>query len=233
MARNVADLTLMLEVMQGDSTSQALGFWKDMPSLERLNTMASTGRLAIDLNPFGTQTDPSIYAALDPVVGLCRDLGWQVEEAAPNLEPLSPFVPLVRTLSALGVKLALQPDMALAADNFVTACEQGPNFGLVDYADYQAVRGKVWRDVVAFFKQYDYAIWPTMVELAYDSDVRDHEINTDWRTVTLPPILELPSISIPFGTSSDGLPVGLHITGPKGSDARLLQFAHQIEQMIL
>ncbi len=229
MARNVTDLTLMLEVMQGDSATQALGFWNDSPSIKGLSSSMPTGRLAIDLNPFGTQTDPSICAALNPIADLCRDLGWQVDDAAPKLEPLAPFVSLARTLSALGVKSALQPNMSLAAENFVTACRQAPEFSLSDFAEYQTERGKVWQNVVAFFKQYDFALWPTTTGLAFGSDAKDHEINEDWRTVTLTPILELPSLSIPFGTSSDGLPVGLHITGPKGSDARLLQFAHQIE----
>ncbi|WP_120499222.1 amidase [Roseovarius sp. EL26] len=230
MARSVKDLAMMLEVMQGNSQTQALGFWKDLPSVGLLNMPFPTGRLAINLNPFGTQTDPSICTALDPITALCRDLGWQVEDTAPTLEPFTPFVPMVRTLSALGLKSVFHPDMALAAENFVTACQQGAEFNLTDYATYQAVRGNVWQDVVAFFERYDFAIWPTTTGLAFDADARDHEIDEDWRTVTLTPILELPSISIPFGTSSDGMPVGLHITGPKGSDARLLQFAHQIEQ---
>ncbi|SLN72260.1 Acylamidase [Roseovarius albus] len=230
MARNIKDLVMMLEVMQGNSSKQPLGFWKNEPSMEGLSASPRSGRLAFDLNPFGVPTDPSICVALQPVADLCKDLGWQLDQAAPDLNPLTHYVPMVRTLSALGVKAAKNPNMDIAAENFVTACHQGPEFSLSDYAEFQVARGQVWQEVAAFFEQYDFALWPTTSGLAFDADAKDHEIREDWRTVTLTPILELPSLSMPFGTSTDGLPVGLHITGPKGSDARLLQFARQIEQ---
>lgn len=40
----------------------------------------------------------------------------------------------------------------------------------------------------------------------------------------------LPSISIPCGFSKDGLPIGLMISGPRFSDARVLALAHAYEQ---
>ncbi|MFW8636267.1 hypothetical protein [Cribrihabitans pelagius] len=48
--------------------------------------------------------------------------------------------------------------------------------------------------------------------------------------MTLTPPLELPSLSIPCGTSRDGMPAGLHIAGPRGSDSRLLRFARSLER---
>ena len=232
MARNLPDLVLMLSVMQGNSASQPLGFWDSSPGLATLDEPLSPGRVAIDLNPFGITIDPSIVQALSPVASLCENMGWQVANAAPPLEPLAPYVPLVRTYSALGVQAALKPDMSLATPDFIDACKDGPEYTLTDLVEYQTQRAAVWADVAAFFETYDFAIWPTTSGLAFSADATDAEITEDWRTVTLTPIMELPSLSIPFGTSSDGLPVGLHITGAKGSDARLLRFARMIEKAV-
>ncbi|WP_406646407.1 amidase family protein [Aliisedimentitalea scapharcae] len=232
MARNVADLTLMLSVMAGNDARQPLGFWQDVPQVSALDMPFPAGRLAFCAAPFGTSPHASILSALAPVPALCESLGWQVADAAPDLAPLHDFAHLTRGLSALGVRAALDPDMSLSGESFRTACASGDGLSLADFVAYQSVRARIWTETVAFFDRYDFALWPTATGLPFSADLGDREITEDWRTVTLTPVLELPSISIPFGKSSDGMPVGLHITGPKGSDARLLRFAHQIEQAI-
>lgn len=232
MARDVRDLTLMLSVMQGNTARQPLGFWSEMPDAETLETPLPPGRVAFSLAPFGAEVDPSIQAAIAPVADLLGDMGWRVEDAAPDLAPLLPHGDLVRGLCALQIRTALRPDMAKASDSFRTACAAGEAQGLPDLLAYQHTRALVWRRTAEFFTRYDFALWPTTTGLAFGADLTDGEITEDWRTVTLTPMLELPSISIPCGTSSDGMPVGLHITGPKGSDANLLRFARGIERAL-
>ncbi|KIC20220.1 amidase family protein, partial [Leisingera sp. ANG-Vp] len=232
MARSVSDLVLMLEVMQGNAASQPLGFWQELPQLALLDRAPeqASGRVALALAPFGANVDASVQAALAPVEQLCRDLGWQVAEDAPGLLPLLEHGGIIRGQCALQVRAALQPDMAQAGESYRTACAQAEGRSLGDLIAYQKTRAEVWAEVSSFFECYDFALWPTATGLPFSADLRDGEITEDWRTVTLTPPMELPSVSIPFGTSSDGMPVGLHITGPKGSDARLLQFARSIER---
>ncbi|SPJ31162.1 amidase [Falsiruegeria mediterranea] len=232
MARNVSDLTLMLEVMQGNTMAQPLGYWFEPPSLAKLNAPVEPRKLALSLAPFGASVDPSIQAAIAPVADLCRAVGWQIKEDAPDLAPLLPFGGLIRGLSALGYRDAIQPDMAQASPSFVRACAAGEGLNLQDYIDYRRVRTQVWQATARFFEAHDFALWPTTTGLAFSADQPDHDLPEDWRSVTLTPVMELPSISIPFGTSSDGMPVGLHITGPRGSDAKLLRFARWIERTV-
>ena len=229
MSRNLGDLVLMLEVMQGNTPAQPLGFWAEEPSLATLARPVRPGRLAFMAEPFGASVDPSVQAAISPVAQICRSLGWEVEEAAPPLEPLLDFRDITRGLSALGVRAALKPDMALTGESYRTACAQGEGLSLADFTAYQAVRAEVWAATAAFFERYEFALWPTATGRPFSAGLRDGEITEDWRTVTLTPVMELPSISIPCGRDADGMPAGLHITGPKGSDAALLRFAHQIE----
>lgn len=232
LARNVSDLTLMLEVMQGNANSQPLGYWTEPPSLASLNAPRQPRKLALSFAPFGASVNPSIQAAIAPVADICRSIGWQVEEGTPNLAPLLPFGGLIRGLSALGYRDAMRPDMALASPSFARACAAGEGLSLQDFIDYRRVRTQVWQATVQFFDTYDFALWPTTTGLAFSADQPDHNLPEDWRSVTLTPVMELPSISIPFGTSSDGMPVGLHITGPRGSDAKLLRFARWIERTV-
>ena len=41
----------------------------------------------------------------------------------------------------------------------------------------------------------------------------------------------LPAASVPFGVDEDGLPIGLQLVGPAGSEATLLGLASQIERL--
>ena len=42
----------------------------------------------------------------------------------------------------------------------------------------------------------------------------------------------IPAISIPAGVSSDGLPIGVELDGPSGSDRRLLAVAAAVEAIL-
>jgi amidase len=44
-------------------------------------------------------------------------------------------------------------------------------------------------------------------------------------------IAGLPAASVPFGRDDDGLPIGMQLIGPAGSESRLLSLAAQIEQL--
>ena len=41
----------------------------------------------------------------------------------------------------------------------------------------------------------------------------------------------MPAISIPFGMSADGLPIGIQVMGPLGAEAQLLELAAQVETL--
>ncbi len=230
MARTVTDLVLMLSVMQGNADTQAIPYAYDWPCLTNLEMPLEAGKVALSLAPFGAAVDASVQDAVAQAAPLCRDLGWEVQENAPNLAPLMAHGDLIRGQSALHIRATLNPDMAVAGESFRTACAQAESKSLQDFIAYQATRTQVWQNVVAFFERYEFAIWPTATGLPFEADLPDHALPEDWRTVVLGPPMELPSITIPFGHSSDGMPVGLHITGKRGSDARLLRFARQIEQ---
>jgi aspartyl-tRNA(Asn)/glutamyl-tRNA(Gln) amidotransferase subunit A len=44
-------------------------------------------------------------------------------------------------------------------------------------------------------------------------------------------VLGLPAISIPCGFTSDGMPVGLQIAGPRFAESRVLALAHAYQQV--
>ena len=55
--------------------------------------------------------------------------------------------------------------------------------------------------------------------------------NAVTRNTSLASLLALPAITLPSGMASNGLPVGIEIAGPNGSDRNLIDIAIRIEQI--
>lgn len=68
-------------------------------------------------------------------------------------------------------------------------------------------------------------VWPFPAEWRWPQRIGDREMDTyhRWMEVVIPVSLAgLPALSVPVGFGAQGLPMGLQIAGPAGSDARIL-----------
>lgn len=90
-----------------------------------------------------------------------------------------------------------------------------------------------------FFRDFDAALSPTVShvtpELGYLSPAQPYEQLIerlmDWVTFTpLQNATGEPAISLPMGTSSCGLPIGVQLTAEVGREARLLEVAYELEE---
>ena len=109
-----------------------------------------------------------------------------------------------------------------------------------DAASYARNLDKVtelrWR-VTDFFEEWDFIVTPTSAALPWPrAEPGPVEINGNPAGprasaiyTTFANIGGLPGISIPFGQSRAGLPIGMQIVGKPGSDYQLLHVAAQLE----
>jgi amidase len=96
--------------------------------------------------------------------------------------------------------------------------------------------------MATFHERYDLLLTPTLAEppavlgrfAMGNPDFIDYRLGPNglWRYSPFTPLANAtgaPSISLPAGMSSDGLPIGAMLSAPLGDDALLLQVAAQWE----
>ena len=101
------------------------------------------------------------------------------------------------------------------------------------YLQAQKLRRLIAQDFVAAFRDCDVIMGPTTPTTAFALGSKmDDPVQMYLNDIyTIPaPLAGLPALSVPCGYDAQGLPVGLQLTGPHFSEARLLGIAHRYQQ---
>jgi aspartyl-tRNA(Asn)/glutamyl-tRNA(Gln) amidotransferase subunit A len=113
--------------------------------------------------------------------------------------------------------------------------EQGAKVGAHELLEAQLKRGALGTHMNLFHRDYDLLVTPTLSIAAFDAgkEVADRMLQgrwTDWTPFTFPfNLTQQPAASIPCGFTKAGLPVGLHLVGPRYADALVLRAARAFE----
>jgi aspartyl-tRNA(Asn)/glutamyl-tRNA(Gln) amidotransferase subunit A len=101
------------------------------------------------------------------------------------------------------------------------------------YLHAQKIRRLIAQDFARAFEKCDLMLGPTAPTTAYELGAKTEDPVQMYLgdIFTIPaPLAGLPALSIPCGFDAKGLPVGLQLTGPHFSEARLLAAAHRYQQ---
>jgi Asp-tRNA(Asn)/Glu-tRNA(Gln) amidotransferase A subunit family amidase len=120
--------------------------------------------------------------------------------------------------------------------------ESGRSFTLADYRSAQYARTGLFRAVQKLFQRYDVLLSPTLTRTALPADFDgahgqvevDGQLNGITREGMSPYAYPFnltghPSLAVPSGFASDGLPTSVQLTGPWWGDLDLLRIASTIE----
>ena len=259
-AKTAADLALLLNVMAGfdprDSTSierPAEDYGRDLDlSLKNL-------RIGVPKEYFGDGIEPGVRRAVEEALRWYEGQGARrVELELPN-SPLGVAVYYVIAPAEASSNLSRFDGVRYGhrakdysdlmdlycrtrAEGFGTEVKQRIlvgtyvlSHGYYDayYLQAQKVRRLIARDFSEAFKRCDLILGPTSPTTAFAigakaSDPVQMYMN-DIFTVSAP-LAGVPALSIPCGFDEKGLPVGLQLTGPHFSEARLIGAAHRYQQ---
>ena len=180
--------------------------------------------------------DPEVGEIVDRAVRVLDEAGLRVTAADPGFtDPLEAFENLWAAGAATMLKTFPEGTRDKVDPGLGRVWSHGEQLGAVDYLEARAVAAAVGITMGSFHQKYNVLITPTMPIPAFEAghDVPPGSSLTSWpqwTPFTYPfNLTQQPAISIPVGTTSAGLPVGLQIVGPRHSDDLLLAVARFAE----
>ena len=180
--------------------------------------------------------DPEVGEIVDRAVRVLDETGLRVTAADPGFpDPLDAFENLWAAGAATMLKTFPEGTRDKVDPGLGRVWSHGEQLGAVDYLEARAVAAAVGITMGIFHQKYNVLITPTMPIPAFEAghDVPPGSSLTSWpqwTPFTYPfNLTQQPAISIPVGTTSAGLPVGLQIVGPRHSDDLLLAVARFAE----
>jgi aspartyl-tRNA(Asn)/glutamyl-tRNA(Gln) amidotransferase subunit A len=167
-----------------------------------------------------------------------NDLGANVEEVNPGFSGVDEVFRAHWYSGAAHLLRHFTPaQKALMDPGLVDVAAQGAQIGMLDLLDAVQKRGALGTLMNQFHQTHDLLLTPSLPLAAFDAgrevaDVMREKRWTDWTPFSYPfNLTQQPAASVPCGLTSAGLPVGLHIVGPRYEDARVLRAARAFESV--
>jgi len=163
-------------------------------------------------------------------------------ERAPFMENIHDCFEILRGVSfvaAHGENLKNHRD--LLGPNVIDNTERGMAYSLSDVAWAHTVQTKIYDRFIDFFNDADILICPAAAVSPFPhTQLSVREIDGQpmptymrWLALSYALTTALPAVCvIPCGVDDQGMPFGIQIAGPKGSDAKVLQIAHSLEKVL-
>jgi len=229
MARTVADVAFyftaiaepdpsLLQPLGRDVKGVRVAWWKDLG---------------------GIPIDPRVRTITNAQRRVFESMGCIVEDAEPDFTGADETF---RTLRFWSTRLRLaglakqHPD--LIKDTLLWEIEQGNRLTARDAAEAEMKRVELGDRMRRFLERYEFFVLPVSQVLPFDvtqhypPEIQGTKMDTyiDWmKSCYYISVTGTPSISVPCGFTSEGLPVGIQIVGRHSDDWGLLQIAHAFE----
>lgn len=234
MSRTVRDTAAMLQAMAGPDPRDPYCLpASDEDYLASCEGGVAGLRIAFSPDLGYATVNPEVARVVADSAKRFEELGATVVEATPGFE--DPIWAADQYLWA-GAANRAHPRLAEMRDKmdpgFVQAVEMMAQRTLFDSARARLIRNNLADTMGRFFQQYDLLVTPTMADTAFglDRSLPQYGPTLAWSPFTYPfNLTGEPAISVPCGWSTDGLPIGLQIVGPRFAEGRVLRAAAAFE----
>jgi aspartyl-tRNA(Asn)/glutamyl-tRNA(Gln) amidotransferase subunit A len=260
--KNVRDSALLYRIIAGrdplDSTTVDLPEPIELPEAEDMKGLRIG--LPKEMNE-AEGIAPGVKAEAERAIALCKELGAEVEECSLPLSIeyglacyylIAPAEASSNLARYDGVRYGHR---AKGAESLIEMYERSRDEGFGDepkrrimigtyaltagyydafYGQAQKVRTIIAREHAALFERFDLIVSPTSPTVAFKLGEKTHDPLAMYACdlLTIPPNMAgLPGLSIPCGLS-EGLPVGLQLTGPQFSENKLFRAAYALERAL-
>lgn len=245
MARNVGDLALLLSVIAGPDprAPHALGDpgATFAPPVDPAPLAGLRVAATVDLGG-ALVVDHAVADVVRATAARLSDGGAAVADTHPDLSLADDTF---RTLRAWHLQAKLGPLLAEHPTSFKPSLEANIRAGEpltgADVARAYTQRTALSETMRTFFGDHDVLVLPTSqvppfpVEQEFPETIND-EVMPDYlawmRSAYFITVTGCPAISVPAGTTADGLPVGIQLVARHGADRALLEVAAAVEALL-
>ncbi|MFC9788604.1 amidase [Rhodococcus sp. NPDC127528] len=241
LARTVADAALLMDLVAGNHEGD---LHQPPPVTVRDAVDREPGRLRIALSlkiPF-TATPRTLHPEIEAAVGATahtlRKLGHEVVVADPAYGILFGLNFLPRSMAGIEQWRGRVPDPALLDPRTLANARTGRLLGGLPLRAARAAEPRMRRRIGAIFDDFDVILAPTTATPPPPVDAIDGigHMETDKVVTAACPyawpwnILGWPSVNVPAGFTSDGLPRGVQLMGHDNTEPMLVSLAAQLER---
>jgi aspartyl-tRNA(Asn)/glutamyl-tRNA(Gln) amidotransferase subunit A len=240
LSRTVADTALLLQVLAGPDSRDPTSMRQTPPDFSSGLTAGVRGMRIGWSADFG-------YAAVDSEVAkiteqasvVFQELGARVEDARLDIEdPFPEFWDVFATASYTSYGHMLDQHRDDFTDYGLHALEHGASVSGADLSRALLRVDVLKRQFETLFDTYDLLVTPTMAVPAFPIEQRPTKIGGKpvepfWGFLPFTYPINMTgqtASSVPCGFSNNGMPIGLHIVGPHGAEAKVLQASAAFEQ---
>lgn len=243
MARDIADLALFADAMAGGSSRAALSKPAHGPSFRDCASDAKRpARVAFSADLGLTETCETVLAVCKKAVACLSADGIAVENCHPDLQLAEQVFSAPRAMlyaALLGEDLEDIKD--LIKPELVWNTEQGLALKGEEIRKSLVAQGTLFQQASQFMRDFDLLICPAAiippfpVEERYPGYDKGVPYKDYYRWLAIAYSITattLPVITLPCGTTDDGLPIGLQLIGAPHSEKNMFSLASYIEQLL-
>ena len=240
LTRTVADSALLLQVVAGPDSRDVTSMRQPAPDFSAgLDAGVKGMRLAWSADFGYAGVDPGVVDITKRAALLFAEMGATVEDAGLKMDdPFQAFWDVFATAAYTSYGHLLEERRNDFTDYGLRALEHGQEVTGADMSRAIYEVDKIGRRLEDFFDDFDLLLTPTMAVPAFPigqrpSVIGGKTVEPFWGFLPFTYPINMSgqtAASIPCGYSEDGMPIGLHIIGPRGSEAKVLQAAAAFER---
>ncbi|MCB1343036.1 MAG: amidase [Pseudooceanicola sp.] len=176
-------------------------------------------------------TEAGILDVSEAALRVFEALGAIVEPVKPPFAAEAMWESWITLRSwSVAANLSAQPRASLK-DSAIWELDRGLGMSAMEVHRASVVRSEWFRAAARLFQDYDALVlpsaqmWPFDAELDWPREVAGVRMDTyhRWMQVVVPvSLLGLPALAVPAGFGDNGLPAGIQLFGPRGSDSALV-----------
>ena len=243
MGRTIADAHLLLkaqiDIDKRDlfSSDDTLHIPEVLPQIDLANV-----RVAISTDLGCAPIDSNIRRVFADRVARFRNVFAEAQDRDPDFGPVHDVFETLRGIYFVGAhRERLEKHRDLLGPNVIDNTERGLKLTATEIANAYVAQTKIYHRFLDFFEDVDVLICPAASVSPFPHEqLTITEINGEalptymrWLAITYALTTAVPAAAvIPCGVDHLGMPFGIQIAGPNGSDALVLAIAHALEQAL-